>query len=86
MTKKAFDSAKIRKEARKHIAQIVEIPENDLKDDSRFTEDLGVDSMKALEIVASIEKKYRIKIPENKIPTIKTPGNVFQIIEKTLKK
>jgi len=29
--------------------------------------------MKALEIVAAVEKKFRISIPEEKIPTIRTP-------------
>ena len=42
---------KVKKDLRKLIAEIVEAPEKDLKDDARFAEDLGIDSMKALEIV-----------------------------------
>ncbi|MBN1823520.1 MAG: acyl carrier protein [Endomicrobiales bacterium] len=71
-----------KKEARKLISQIAEIPEKDLKDEAKFTEDLGVDSMKALEIVAAIEKKLKIAIPEDKIPTIRTPKDVYEIVAK----
>ena len=78
---KTIDLEKQRKEVRKMVAEIAEIPEKDLKDDARFSEDLGVDSMKALEIVATIEKKFKVIIPENKIPGIRSLKNVYALIE-----
>ncbi|MDP2922960.1 MAG: acyl carrier protein [Candidatus Omnitrophota bacterium] len=48
-----------------------------IKDDSRFAEDLGIDSMMALEVVASIEKKYKVVIPEAEIPKIRSLENVY---------
>ncbi len=36
--------------------------------------------MKALEIVAAIEKKLKIAIPEDKIPTIRTSKDADQIV------
>jgi len=82
---KKYDLASARKEAKKLISEISEIQPKDLKDDAKFSEDLGVDSMKALEIVAAVEKKFKIAIPEEKIPTIRTPGDVYAIIQKLLK-
>jgi acyl carrier protein len=79
MAKKDF--AEIRKEVKKLVSEITEIPEADLKDEARFTEDLGVDSMMALEIVASIEKKYKLVIPEDKIPTVRSLKNVYELLE-----
>jgi len=71
----------MKQEIKSLVADITEIPETELKEEAKFVEDLGVDSMMALEIVASVEKKYKIAIPEEKIPTIKTLGDVYTTIE-----
>jgi len=70
-----------KKEIKKMVSDIAEIPEEEIKDDARFAEDLGIDSMMALEIVASVEKKYKVVIPEEKIPTIRSLKNVYQLLE-----
>ena len=82
---KKNDAVSIKKVLKKLIAEVGEIPEKDLKDDARFTEDLGIDSMKALEIVAMIEKKLKIAIPEENIPKIHTPNDVYKLVQKLLK-
>lgn len=84
MVKKSLEE--IKKEVKKLIAEITEIPEKDLKEDAKFVEDLGIDSMMALEVVASLEKKYRITIPEDDIPTVRSLGNVYALLEKLLMK
>ena len=68
-------------EIRKILATIAEVSEKEIKDDVKFTEDLGIDSMKALEMVACIEKKLKLVIPEDKIPTIRTPKDIYTIVE-----
>ena len=70
-----------KKEIKKMISDIAEIPEEEIKESASFAEDLGIDSMMALEIVASIEKKYKVVIPEEKIPTIRSLENVYQLLE-----
>jgi len=67
-------------EVRRLVAEIIEVPVERLSPDADFFKDLGVDSLKAIEIVAAFEKKYRIIIPEKDIPNIK---NLRQIIEYT---
>jgi len=84
MAKKSFDE--IKKEVKKLVSEITEIPEEELKEEARFTEDLSVDSMMALEIVASVEKKYKVVIPEDKIPTIRSLNNVYSLLEELIKK
>ncbi len=68
------------------VSSITEIPPKDLKDDADFTRDLGIDSMMALEIVASIEKKYRITIPEEKIPEITSLNKIYAFIKDKMKR
>ncbi|MCX7569733.1 acyl carrier protein [Tumebacillus sp. DT12] len=60
------------------IAEIIEVDE--FGDDENFVRDLGVDSMMALEIVARIEKNYRIRIPEEFLPEIKTLTDVTRVV------
>ena len=72
-------------EVKKLVAEIAEIAVEKLKLDADFFKDLGMDSLKAIEIVAAFEKKYRTIIPEKDIPNIR---NLRQMIEytKNLKK
>ncbi|MFH1397950.1 MAG: acyl carrier protein [Candidatus Omnitrophota bacterium] len=75
----------IKKDVKNKVSEIIEVGEEKLKDETKFVEDLGVDSMMALEIVASIEKKYKISIPEADIPKIRCLNDIYTVLEKTLK-
>ena len=74
-----------KKDLKKLIAEIGELTEEEIKEDANLV-DLGIDSMAALEIVANLEKKYKVTIPEEKIPTIRTLQNVYQILEEHFEK
>ena len=71
----------VNQEVRKMIAEIAEVPEERITEDVNLADDLGVDSMMALEIVAAIEKKYRVKVSEQKIPAIRSFRNVVELLE-----
>ena len=59
-------------EIRDIIAEIVEKDPAEITPEAKFFEDLGMDSMMALEILAAIEKKYKISIPEEKLMQLTT--------------
>jgi acyl carrier protein len=69
-------------EVKKMIADITEVPVEKLTPEVDFFKDLGIDSLKAIEIVAAFEKKYRIIIPEKDIPNIKNLRQVLEYIKK----
>jgi acyl carrier protein len=73
-------SSKLEAELRGMVSEILEITEDKLTLDADFFDDLNVDSLKAIEIVAAFEKKYRVVIPEKDIPNIR---NLGQIVEYT---
>jgi len=83
MVKNNFEE--IKKEVKAKVAEIAEIPEEKLTEDAKFVEDLGVDSMMALEIVASIEKKYKVTVPEEDIPKIRSLKDIYDLLEKKMK-
>jgi acyl carrier protein len=82
--KESFDE--IKNEIRQLVSEIADIPLAELRDEAKFAEDLGLDSMIALEIIASIEKKYKVSIPEEEIPNIRSLQETYTLIEKLLKK
>lgn len=67
----------LEQELRSLIAEIVEIDAARITMDASFVEDLGMDSMMALEILASIEKKYKLRIPEDNLTKI---TNLRQVV------
>ena len=62
-----LDDLTLEKELREIIARITEIDPARIALESKFVEDLGMDSMMALEILAAMEKKYKIQVPEEKL-------------------
>jgi acyl carrier protein len=67
-------------EIKNMVSEILEVPVEKLTPGVDFFKDLDVDSLKAIEIVAAFEKKYRIIVPEEDIPKIR---NLGQLIEYT---
>lgn len=74
-----------KKEIRKLVSQITELPEEKLIETAKFVEDLGVDSMMALEIVAAIEKKYKVTVSEEDIPKMRSLKDVYELLEKQMR-
>ena len=62
------------------VAEIDEVP-----DDQPF-KDLGIDSMMAIEIVADVERTFKIKIPEDELQTITDLASVVRLVESKLAK
>lgn len=68
------------------VAEILEIEAEEVSTDAHFVKDLGMDSMMALEILAGIEKKYRIVIPEDALPKFTDLNSSVSVVEDILKK
>ena len=73
-------SDNVEEEIRNMVSEILEVPVEKLTPEVDFFQDLNVDSLKAIEIVAAFERKYRIVVPEEEIPKIR---NLAQLIEYT---
>jgi acyl carrier protein len=46
------------------VAEILEVPEDTIKPESRFKEDLGADSLSLVEMAMELEEKYGISISD----------------------
>ncbi len=76
-----LDFETMKNEIKEMVAEIAETPAEDIKEEDKFVDDLGLDSMMALEIVAGIEKKYKIRIPEDDIPKMDSLKSVFEVLK-----
>lgn len=80
------DKNSIENEIRKLIAEILEVEPEEIDPDAQFVKDLGMDSMMALEILAGIEKMYKIVIPEDMLPKFTSLKETVRIVFRILKK
>ena len=82
----------IDKEVTAIVAEVTELEESEIweKRDADFFKELEIDSLLALEILALIEKKYKIQIPEEKLVDITslnaTIGMTKSVLEENNKK
>ena len=73
--------ADLKTELRTLITEIAEI--DDLPEDASF-KDLGIDSMMGVEIVAAIERQYKIKISDDELEQVTTLNKSVTLVESLL--
>ena len=71
----------IRAEVKRLIAEVTEREPDEIADTALFTEDLGVDSLMAMEIMVTLDKRFKIDLPEEEFNTIKNVDDAVAVIE-----
>lgn len=79
-------SNNIEKEITSIISDIAEVETNEVMLDSNLVKDLGINSIKAIEIIVVLEKKYKISIRDEDVPKITTPGQIIALTENLITK
>jgi acyl carrier protein len=74
-------SAELKEKLRGIIADVSEVDE--IPDDTDFRE-LGIDSMMGIEIVAEIERTYKISVPESELKNMTSLTRVYELVQATL--
>ncbi|HEX9779856.1 MAG TPA: acyl carrier protein [bacterium] len=78
-------TVQLEQEIKALIADIIEMDPAQIDPDAHLVEDLGMDSMMALEILAAIEKKYKLKLPEDELPKITSVNRAVELARKHVK-
>lgn len=79
-----IDDISLEQGLREIVARIVEIEPERITLEANFVEDLGMDSMMALEILAAMEKKYKIQVPEEKLTKLRTLKEAINLTKQYL--
>ncbi len=70
----------VRAEVKKMIAEVTEREPEEITDTALFAEELGVDSLMAMEVMVAVDKKYKINIPEDEFATIKNVNDTVAVV------
>ncbi len=79
-----YDHEQVEKEIKAIIHEITEIPEEKIEGDANFIDDLGIESIMAVDMVAAIEEKYKIQIPEERYGDFDCLDSVVELVQDLL--
>ncbi len=63
------------------LAQQLDVSEDEITMETNIAEDLGADSLDVVDIIMSIEDEFEVEVPDDKVESIKTVGDVVNYIE-----
>jgi len=66
------------------VAEVVERPAAQLDLDAHLVTDLGLDSLLALEILALMEKEFKVEIPEEELEKFVRIRQIIEVAERRL--
>jgi acyl carrier protein len=69
---------------RQTLADTMDVDVDQLADDADFIEDVGADSLMALEVLAVLEKKYGVRFAEREMREIRTVSDAHRMLSAKL--
>jgi len=63
------------------VVEQLSVEASEVKEDSKFVEDLGADSLDVVELVMALEEKFGIEIPDEDAEKIVTVADAVKYIE-----
>jgi acyl carrier protein len=78
----AVSAEEIRSEVKKLIAEVTEREPEEITDTALFADELGVDSLMAMEVMVAVDKKYKINIPEDEFAKIKNVDDTVEVVRR----
>ena len=67
------------------VSQQLDVDIAEVKDEARFIEDLGADSLAIVELVLAFEEQFEIDIPDEDTEKIATVGEAIKYIQDNVK-
>ena len=74
-------SNNIAERVKKIVAEYLGVDETKIKDDSSFMDDLGADSLDAIELAMAFEDEFGCEIPDDAAKKIMTVNDIVGFIE-----
>lgn len=64
------------------VANELSVPKEGITVATHIQDDLGADSLDAVELIMAIEDAFKISVPESEANNLKTVGDLLRFIEK----
>ena len=68
-------------EITKVLVDAIQVDENDVKPEAKLSEDLGIDSLDAVELGLELETAFDIRIEDEELAKLETVQDIIDIIE-----
>lgn len=62
------------------VAEVLEVDPDQISQTSRFKEELGADSLQAIEILARMEKAFKVQIDQAELPKMTSLEAVHEVV------
>ncbi|HIU69878.1 MAG: acyl carrier protein [Clostridiales bacterium] len=66
---------------RKILSEQLGVDEDSIQEDSLLAEDLGADSLDAIDIVMSVEDEFGLEVPDEVVESMSTVSDIVKFIE-----
>ena len=66
------------------LVEYVDTPIEDITEETRFIEDLGMNSFQCMSLLGYLEEEYDIVVDETEVRTLRTVGEAVKYIEKLM--
>jgi acyl carrier protein len=76
-----MDATAIRQQIKTHISAITGIPVGQIADSASYADDLGLDSLSMLELSVNLEYTFKIKIPVERLPELRTIDDAVRMVQ-----
>ena len=70
---------------KKVLVEAINVDEEEIKPEAKLNEDLGIDSLAAVELALELENDFGIRIEDEELANLVTVQDVMDIIEKKSK-
>ena len=76
-----MEATAIREQIKSHISTITGIPVGQIADSASYVDDLGLDSLSMLELSVNLEYSFKIKLPLERLPELRTIDDSVRIVQ-----
>ena len=76
-----MDCQEIRTRIKTSISNVTGIGMTEIRDDSSYVDDLGLDSLSILEIIVDVEAQFDIDAPEEELKAIRTIDDTVKLVQ-----
>ena len=80
-----MDREEILRRVRDVVSEVLNVPAQDIAEESKFVADLGAESIQSLELVAAFEEEFDIEMEEEAALQVQTVGDAVDFIARYLK-
>ena len=78
--------ATLQDKTRALISSKMKIAESEIMENKDLFNDLGADSLDFVELCVTLEREFNVKLNEEDTAKVKTVGDLYELIEKYVKK